>query len=285
MPRFIGRAAQPIRPGFTIKDVLSAKMPLVTGEITREAAITDIHSVYKDAVRNENSMRPRDRQIRGCTYASFVKLFKFAQLLFLVELVREEPMNFPPRRGALYTVKVRPTATGRQFSAVISTRRIFRLSDVGAEDEKSWSNLCRAWIDGWPAPQKLEIPPPTVEVPIRKPREKPAAPPLAEAPMLKFELGNKPTPEKIVGLLAYLERLMAIGIDNPDVASETHRISMRLGDWILEAEDMLEDAKAVSYEEAVAQWQNMINILNSVSENLDNRNIGAAIEQLRLIQT
>lgn len=158
-----GKPASPARPGKIIKAVLSGTMPLVTGEYVTEAAIVDIHNVYRDFIYEQNQTRPSHSKLKGMTYPSFLKIFKFAQLLGLVELVREEPMLFPPGSKHLYSVRKRQTDGMRVF-ATISKRRVFKLSAIGAEDDRSWTDLCRAWIQGWHAPEKI------IEV-VKKPVE------------------------------------------------------------------------------------------------------------------
>ena len=146
-----GRAASPVRPGLVTKQVLLGVIPLATGELVEEASISDLHNAYKEQIRRENALRPRAKRLRGMTSYSFKTFFKFAQLLGLVELVREEPMQLPPPGGPLYSIRV--TDKPR---VVVSTRRIFKISPLGREDEKSWTNLAKAWTEGWTAPQKAE---------------------------------------------------------------------------------------------------------------------------------
>ena len=168
-----GRAASPIRPGYIVRDVLSGKIPLETGELISEAAITDLHRAYRNVVNRENARRPKARRLHGMTSFSFKTFFKFAQLLNLVELVREEPMELPPATGQLFSIRM----IDEKPMAVASTRRVFKLTTVGAADERSWSDLRRAWQEQWPAPQKMEIP---VEVP-------PVAKPIVEKPVTKVK--------------------------------------------------------------------------------------------------
>ena len=100
-----GRAASPVRPGAITKQVLLGEVPLLTGELVFEAAITDLHSAYKMALSRYNELRPKPKHIRGMTMHSFYTMFKFAQLLGLVELVRTESMQFPPPGGQLYSLE------------------------------------------------------------------------------------------------------------------------------------------------------------------------------------
>ena len=130
--------------------------PLVSGDLVEEAAIVDLHNVYKNFIYEQNLTRARGSKLKGMVYSSFLRLFKFAQLLNLVVLVREEPMLFPPARGHLYSVRKRET-DGKRVFAVISKRRVFKLSELGRADELSWTDLCRAWRENWSAPQAAPV--------------------------------------------------------------------------------------------------------------------------------
>jgi hypothetical protein len=136
-----GRAASPVRPGLICKHTLLGEVPLrSTGEYVTEAAIVQLFDAYKGEVERVNSLRPKERRIRGMRYASFYTMFRFAQLLHLVEYVREEPMEFPPPGGMLLRVeKVAGEAQVR-----ISTRKIFRLTQIGMADEVCWADLTNA---------------------------------------------------------------------------------------------------------------------------------------------
>jgi len=273
------RALTPVRPGITIKQVLSGQTPLVSGEFVSEAAITDIHSVYKLLVYRENETRPKAKRLKGMTYASFLKIFKFAQLLSLVELVREEPMQYPPPKGHLYSVRV--GAAGRTSSA-ISKRRIFCLSGLGKQDELSWTNLCKAWIEQWPRPQaapviaappaieEIPTPPPTITVP-------------EEVPVYKW--ATRPTTARFKSLLEHLRILDAMGIGRDDVKAEVGRLSLRIGDWYIETEDDLADARAIGAVSMVNRYGNMLALLTEVSEGLADRDLPRAINALEKLST
>jgi len=267
-----GRGATPVRPGLTTKGVLMGEVPLATGELVTEAAITDLHGAYKELIKRENALRPKAKQLRGMTYRSFLTLFKFAQLLNLVELVREEPMQFPPPRGSLYSVR-KPDG----IKAVISTRRIFKISAIGAEDELSWTNLCKAWMESWPAPQKVEYappyaPPPKVE---RPPRVKP---PVELKP---FRWVSKPSTRQFGLLLAHLEGLQSLGIDKPGVGPEVDRLAMLIGDWLIEIKDSLEEAKAIEFTERVVQYEKWEGAITATFEGLMDRDLDRCVEALR----
>lgn len=133
-----GRAAQSLRPGQTIKAVLSAEIPLTTGKYVTEACITDIHSVYKLLTKQENLTRFKDKKLRGMTYDSFLTLFRFARCLGLVEKIREESML---REGKLLSIRVEPDGP----HVVESKRIIYKLTPIGVEEEDAWSNLYGTW--------------------------------------------------------------------------------------------------------------------------------------------
>ncbi len=274
-----GRAASPIRPGFIVRDVLSGKIPLETGELISEAAITDLHRAYREVVSRENSLRPRARRLRGMTSFSFKTFFKFAQLLKLVELVREEPMLLPPPGGQLFSVRI----IEGEPKAVASTRRVFRLTTVGAADERSWSDLRRAWQEQWPAPQKLEIPvevppvgKPIVEKPV--PTEKPA-----RFPTLRWI--SAPTLRQFGLLLNHLEKLSVYGPMDERVIVEMDSLSMKIGDWELAIEDSLGDARAKNNKPAIEQYEEWQKHIAGVREGLIDRDLEAASRSLRELVT
>ncbi len=273
-----GRAASPIRPGFIVRDVLSGKIPLETGELISEAAITDLHRAYRQVVSRENALRPKARRLRGMTSFSFKTFFKFAQLLKLVELVREEPMQFPPATGQLFSVRImdgKPTA-------VASTRRVFRLSTIGAADERSWSDLRRAWQEQWPAPQKLEIP---IEVPpVEKPVvEKPPVAKPARFPTLRWV--PVPTSRQFGLLLKHLEKLSLFGPMDERVIVEMDSLSMKIGDWELSIEDSLGDAISKDNKPAIAQYEGWQKHIAGVREGLIDRDLEKASGSLRKLVT
>ena len=269
-----GRGATPVRPGLVTKGVLMGQIPLATGEIVTEAAITDLHSSYKELIKRENTLRPKARRLRGMTYHSFLTLFKFAQLLNLVELVREEPMLYPPPGGSLYSVR-KPDGA----EAVISARRVFRLTAVGKEDERSWSNLCRAWREQWPAPEKIEYAP--TYIPPPKP---PVAPPVA-VPEVFTPYKWMPTPStaRFKTLLAHLETMEAIGAGEPEIAAEIDRLSMLVSDWVMEIGDALDDARAISNTRAIRRLEPQLKSITALTEALMDGDLRGAITSLREI--
>jgi hypothetical protein len=116
------------------------QIPLRTGELVTEASINDICNAYKELVYQENMLRPKERKLMGMRYYSFLALFRLARYLELVELVREEPMLFPPPQGHLYSLR-----KDTKVYVAVSTRRIYRLTDNGKTAEQSWRNLHKAW--------------------------------------------------------------------------------------------------------------------------------------------
>ena len=268
-----GRAATPVRPGLVTKSVLLGETPLSTGELVTEAAITDLHSAYKELIRRENEVRPKAKRLRGMTAQSFKTLFKFAQLLNLVELVREEPMNFPPPGGPLYSVR----KIDDEPRAVISARRIFKITPVGAEDEKSWTNLAKAWIEGWEAPQKAEyIPPPYVP----RARKPPEAPPEVLVTFTPYKWAAKPTASGFAELAEHLRVLDDLGLDSPGVADEVARLSTRISTWIMEIDETLDEVKSIHYTTGIARYTRWLERTTAVKEALLDQSLPKAIESL-----
>ena len=245
-----GRAAQSLRPGLITKAILAGELPLITGkgahsEFVKEAAITDIHSTYKYLTAQENLVRPKDKQLRGMTYKSFITLFKFAVLLRLVEKVREEPMLFPPARGTLLSIRKIDDVP----QIVESKRSIYRLTQAGLEDEVAWSNLCKAWIEHWPVPQKAieevpekYVPPTKAEVPITPPVEE--APPTKPGAMPRVpKFSETPSIAQFRKLLAYLKALRGSRATAKDIKTRMYDVSGVTSDWTIHIEDALESAK------------------------------------------
>jgi len=243
-PRLRGRAAQPLRPGFIVKSVLSGDIPLATGESVKEAAVTDIHSVYKFLTKQENLVRPRDRRLRGMTYASFITMFRFARYLGLVERVREEPMLFPPPGKPLLSIR-KPDGA----HVVESKRVIYRLTQIGVEDEVAWSNLRKAWAENWPVPQKaVEIVPPIPEV---------MPPPKVEKPVRiekMLKLSVTPSLTQFNKLLKYLRGVRDAEISGKQLREVLDKLSGRVGDWDIWTDDALEDAKEARQKDKITRF-------------------------------
>ncbi len=274
-----GRAASPIRPGLITKQVLLGEIPLETGEHATEVAITDIHSAYKGVLNRHNQLRPRAKRLKGMTLSSFYTMFKFAQLLRLVELVRTEPMKFPPPKGSLYTVE----KIGEEVRAIVSMRKIFRLTGIGRDDEKSWLDLTRAWKEGWSAPQKVEFVPPT-EVPI--PEEKlelrrrvPEVAPDAAIP--KFKWVVSPSQRQYGLLLNHLLVLEQLNQFRPDVIKHIDDLATRIGDWVIAIEDSLEDARTAENVHLIDRLTLEKSLLDQTFEGLMDRDLEKATTALR----
>ncbi len=266
-----GRAASPIRPGFIVKDVLLGKIPLETGELVAEAAITDLHSAYKEMIRRENALRSKAKRLKGMTYRSFITFFKFSQLLGLVEKVREEPMRYPPPGKVLYRMEM----VAGVMTTSPAVRKIYRLSSKGAEDERSWSDLRRAWQEDWPAPQKMVV---VVE---RPPVEKPLVPKKKPSLFPTFKWRPVPTTRQFGLLLRHLEQLNEIGIRDERVVKEVDTLSMKIGDWEIGIEDTLSDARAINNKPAIEKYERWQGHVTDVRVGLIDRDLGKSIESLR----
>jgi len=252
-----GRAAQTLRPGLVIKAVLSGDIPLTTGEVVHEASITDLHSVYKYLVAQENLTRPRERRLHGMTYRSFATLFRFAYLMGLVEKVREEPMLFPPPGGKLFSIRLEE---GKP-RVVESKRVIYRLTDVGKEDELAWLNLCKAWIEKWPVPQKAPVFPKVevkpIPVPEVKPTPIPEVKPIPEPPRLT----ERPSITQFRKFYNYLVDLKASGLSEKELLTKLDEAFGRVRDWDINIEDALVAAEKARKKERVEQlkfWNSCI---------------------------
>lgn len=272
-----GRGATPIRPGITVKGVLMGRIPLATGELVEEAAIVDLSNAYKELIKRENELRPKVKRLRGMHYRSFYTMFKFAQLLHLVVLVREEPMLYPPPGGALYRVE-KPDG----IRVAVSTRKVFKLSDVGREDDRCWTNLTRAWKEGWVPPLAIEYAPPYVRPPeyeeVPKPPPKPPkVPPVGFTP---YKWVPTPSMRQFRLLLKHLRILEELGIGAPGVEPEVDRLSQQIGDWLLEIEDDLADAKAIFHAEAIEKLEKWQVQVTKTMEGLIDRDLSRAVEGL-----
>lgn len=270
-----GRAAFPIHPGKIVKLTLLGRIPLVTGELVEEAAITDIFGAYKGEVARVNELRPREKRIHGMRYSSFYTMFRFSRLLGLVQLVREEPMLFPPPGEPLLRIEKREGKAEVQ----VSTRKIFKLTETGALDEKSWSDLTRAWKEQWPRPQPLFVVYAEVPLPAPpKPKVKlPPKPPIGFTP---YEWHESPSVARFKSLLAHMRTLHASGLEFPGVREEVDRLSMLIGDWSMAEEDDLEEAQAIGHRKAIERHELRIPLLEKLLEALDDRDLETAISAL-----
>ena len=309
-----GKPTTPARPGIIIKEVLSGRRALVSGDMVTEAAITDISAVYRDFIYEVNKTRPRDNKLKGMVYSSFLKVFKFAQLLGLVELVREEPMLFPPGNSNLYSVRKKHIAgDGYRVNAVISKRRIFKLSALGEADEVSWTDLCRAWREGWNAPQKLDHPvvliePEIIPEPITEteeemaeevitPEEEPVVrrgrgrpkgtykkPREAEevgTPLSEFSLSKIPSQQQYALLLNRLILLDSIGVNDTNVTIEIGKIAAIVEEWTVVATEQYEAAESKNIASDVFRTRFIRTTTYALSENLLDKNLPSAIGNLQ----
>ncbi len=268
-----GRAASPIRPGIIVKSTLSGITPLRSGERVTQAAIVDLFNAYKGVVEGVNSLRPKEKHIRGMRYQSFYTMFRFSRLLGLVVQVATEPMLFPPPTGQLYQI-----AKPDGVHVVTSVRRIFKLTTVGEQDELSWTDLRRAWSEHWIAPQKVEdyVPPPAP--PEKLPEEAAAISPEAFTPYAWYET---PTIVRFKSLLVHMRRLEYLGTEFPGITNEVYRLSQLIGDWVISIEDGLEVAKETNKAKAVIRLTKWYDGINRVSEALGDEDLSRAIATLK----
>lgn len=139
-----GRSTYPVRPGFIIKKTLQGEIPLSSGKHINEASISDLFNAYKSEVERINEVQRKEDKpkIKGMVHSSFYTLFRFARLLRLVEMVREESTINVPLSSQLSRVE----KTDIIPSPVESNRKIFRLTQKGIDDNESWSDLRTAWL-------------------------------------------------------------------------------------------------------------------------------------------
>lgn len=138
-----GKAFSQFRPGIIVKGVLTGNIPLETRNtipsFVSEACVTDLHQTYKAHLYRENLNRPKVKRLKGMTYESFAKWFRFSRYMGLVEKVREEPANMPKPMS-----RVIRTPAGK-LSIRRTSRIIYRLTDLGRTEERAWQDLASAW--------------------------------------------------------------------------------------------------------------------------------------------
>lgn len=211
MAHLRGRVFQPVRPGVTAYRVLTGEEPLITKvaageyieEVVSEACIADLAATYRERLRRENMVRPKDKRYKGTTYENYTKKFKYLQLLGLVELVREEPMLYPPpSEEPLLSIRKDGVPHAKEVTPYIvaSVRRVFRITELGRSNPQAFGNPTRAYMEGLMAPAAVPPPEetafwiPTPPIPVEKvveelPKEvvvkvkKPPKPPKVEVPM------------------------------------------------------------------------------------------------------
>jgi len=274
-----GRAASPIRVGFIIKNTLQGNIPLKTGELVSEAAIADIFGAYKGEVDRVNTLRSRDRRIRGMIWSSFYTAFRFAKIIGLVEFVREEPMLYPPPGGDL----VRIEKGGNGHKIVKSTRKVFRLTSIGMTDEKSWSDLTRAYKEGWAPGQAMPYaapaPAPTA-APVKERVKKPKVQPVG---FQRYLWDETPSLAKFRTLLTHINNLKELGIEYSGVTQEATRLSMAVGDWMMYSEESLEEAQSINAPALVKKFQARLKLMTGLSDALGIGNLDESIEILQTI--
>lgn len=279
-----GRAAQPVRPGFMIRDVLAGLKPLITpgaakGEVVEqpatEACMTDLHFTYAVLIDRENQTRPKHMRLRGMTTESFAKLFRFAKYMGLLEFIRSEDMLSPPPGLPLLQL------VGRTGIAV-SMRHIYKLSDLGTAEEVAWGDLRKAWQEKWEMPRKLEVPieAPPEEVAVPPP---PKVPPKVEAPEVipRTWFAERPSVREFKLLLKHLRTLEAIGVDEPEVRTEiARRLEHVPGDWIVNLEDLIEVEKRPAVLERYRRW---LDAMTPLYESLADRDLERGIAILEAL--
>lgn len=213
-----GRASSAIRPGILIKYVLMGQVPLIVGgkeQTVTEASIADLYSTYREYVNRENQLRKKDKKISHMVYNSFVHFFKYARYLGLVELVRQEDMLFPPEGGNLYRIE----KTGDKVTGVISKRRIFRLTQLGYEEDRAWTNLCTAYKEQWTMPVKQELP-----IPVISERRR--------IPVISW--ADTPSVVQYNKMLDYLRLLNTMDTTSQEVKQAVIELKNPLADWSVE---------------------------------------------------
>ena len=285
-----GKAALPrhLRVGFVIKDTLSGTIPLirrspddpsVLEEIyVEEASIQELSFSYKQLIKRENQTRPSAHKLRGMTYFSFVKVFKFAQLLGLVELVREQPMTFSP--GQLLSIR-----NHAQRAVVDSVRRIFRLTDNGRIEDAAWRDLRRAWSESWPIPTTLseeELPVVETWTPPVTPPPVVEAPPPTEVPPIPIEPGTmfgRGAVRKLADYLDYVHDMPR----SPELTAAIDDVIARIGDWEIDLEDVAAHAEARGDTKSAERAKSRIAGMVEAREALEQGDVARASELLRKV--
>ncbi len=287
-----------VRPGWMIKDILSGQLPLIRRSeedpsvleeaIVSEACIQELSFSYKQYIRRENELRGATHKLRGMVYSSFVKLFKFVQLLGLVSLVDERPMRFSP--GDLLSVR-----DHERHEVVESMRRFFELSEHGVVEGVAWQNLVRAWSEGWHIPSAappVEAPPvevpeaPPVEVPEAPPEAvpvRPRRPPKAKVPPellpIPVEKGSLVGIRNIKRVIKYLGELEGVEL-TPELTKNLELVENRLEDWLVETEDAIDRFEEREDEEGAEKARLRYDWLEIARGALEEHEISEAIAAL-----
>ena len=124
-PKPRGGAAKEIRTGRFIREWL---------EKVGEDSISGMHSALKSEINRRNLLRPKAQWLKAPTYESFLKYFGHLRRLGLVEFVREAPTEWVYHDKLVSIRLTGPWPDSRPLpttEVVPSTRRIYRLSDLG----------------------------------------------------------------------------------------------------------------------------------------------------------
>jgi len=226
-------------------------------EIVKSAAVTDLHSTYKEHIKRLNLTRPKNKQIRGMTYFSFCTWFRFARYLGMVEKVGEEPANMPADMS-----RIVKTPSGR-ISSRKTSRILYALTNVGIADEKSWLDLTKSWKEGWKVPQKIEY----IEVPMPK----------------RIELPSVPDKDALRDVMNYLVELLPHA-NKIEAQEEIVRIAEVLIAWEKAVNEDYIYAVEEEYPEAkiLGIW---VEGLHYVNEALRQADIERAIDNIKLLYT
>lgn len=302
-----GRAASPIRPGLMVKQFLSGELPLADGRTVSEASIVELFNAYKSRVDYHNQFYERKHAIKGMNHRSFYTMFRFAQLLGLVEFVREEAADWH-RTGQItksssLTRVERSPETGR-LSVRVSNRKVFKLTSIGELDVKSWLDLTRAWKEQWAAPQVVPIPIYKVadedivsediakeEImstqPAKRGRklgstaEKTQKTPAEKVVVPTLKLKTSPSAEEYRRLITHLEELQEFSASSVKVAREVERLTGQVGEWVVDLIETEEDAKNVGAKNRAGQLKKLRLALTEIDENLMDMDLQSAIDNLK----
>lgn len=291
----VGRARSPVRPGFMIKDVLLGKIPLITyteegrtEQIVNEACITDLHNTYKELIGQENQLREKKKKLRSMTYSSFCHVFKYARYIGLVEFVRYEPMIFPPPHGHLYQIGKHDGVHVR-----ISQRKIFRLTELGVQDERAWADLCSAYKQGWELPQKIEYDEPIVRPP-KLPEEKITLEPKKPKRREPVELAPDEFPEKpelevfaeepSVGeykkMVDHIKTLQGIGVEKEEVQNVVKELMTAIDPWIVYTLEAKGEAEKMKDLEQYWRYKKESEALYVLYDKIEEVDLGSAVSIL-----
>jgi hypothetical protein len=188
---------------------------------------------------------------------------------------------------------------------------VFRLSEVGRQDVKSWLNLTAAWKEQWPAPQIVEIPVieervvPVLEVVEEVVEEIPTLPtPTVEVPATKAKRGRPPgakaapkeerievprphfsdhySKEQIPLLIAHIEELQQIGVDKAPVLREVKRLAEDiLGEWIGYLIEDYDETRSFGLASKALELRRLNIVLTAADEGLLDIDMSKALENLR----